>query len=79
MIHLCLQQFRIDIIVSLKNILPEHEDTAKAGGHVLTYWYLEDITGEPPQPVSGNRTEIKEPAVLVEYLVGINDSHSREH
>jgi hypothetical protein len=67
MVHICLQQFRIDVLQSMKkDILPEHHE-ALTGKEPLCWDYLTTITGSKLYLVSKNKS-LQTPSKFASYL-----------
>ena len=67
MAHICLQQFRVDVLISMKKeILPEHHE-ALAGNEPFCWEYLTKITGSKLNLMSGNKA-FQTPSKLASFL-----------
>jgi len=80
MVHLCLQQFRTDVLSSIKSeILDEYREEIAQGGEPFCYEYLSEITGNSLHLMSGNRCDFKRPKDLGVYLFRFDDRITRGH
>ena len=67
MAHICLQQFRVGVLISMKKeILPEHHE-ALAGNEPFCWEYLTKITGFKLNLMSGNKA-FQTPSKLASFL-----------
>jgi hypothetical protein len=81
-IHICLRQFRVDILHKVKKELEEDEaKQALLGLQPFCYEYFTRIMVDDVYLTSGNKTEIKLPLDLSQCLFGSDraGSWSREH
>lgn len=80
MIHICLQQFRVDILTSIKQeILDEYREEAVQGEQYFCFDYLSEIMGGDLHLMSGNRCDFKQPKHLGVYLFEFDDGKVRNH
>jgi hypothetical protein len=76
MAHICLQQFRVDVLQSMKKeILAEHHE-ALAGKEPFCWEYLKKITGTKLYLMSRNKC-FKSPSQLGSFLFGFDDRRKR--
>lgn len=62
MVHLCLQQFRIDTFQGIHGeIVDEEQKEALEGIQPFCFEYLERVMYDPVYLISGNRCEFKQP------------------
>jgi hypothetical protein len=79
-VHICLKQFRIDILGAVKGeIREEHREEALKGERGFSHEYFEEIMREGCYLMSGNRCEFKAPAQLVQFLLEEGDERARQH
>jgi len=80
MVHICLQQFRADVLSSVKSeIVYEHREEALQGGKPFCHSYLSEIFGRDVYLMSGNRCDFKKPEWLGRFLFGFDDGMARTH
>jgi hypothetical protein len=80
MVHLCLQQLRIDTLEGIKaEIVHEEREEALEGMRPFCFEYLEQITDRPVYLISGNRCEFKKPSQLQSFLFNFDDGRKRTH
>ena len=80
MIHICLRQFRIDVLSTVRSeIDAEHREQALEGDQPFCHEYLDRIMTAGLWLVSGNRSELKDVATLVRYLFDYDDDRQRAH
>jgi hypothetical protein len=80
MAHVCLHQFRMDIINTVKlEVLEDERDDATRGTTPLCYEYLEEILSDRVHLISGNRCDFKRVGELREFLFDFNDGRIRRH
>jgi hypothetical protein len=81
-VHCCLQQFRIDVLGSVKSeIQDEHRDEAILGTQPFCYEYFQEIMMNGVYLSRGNRSDFKIATNLGHYLFdfGGSDNWNREH
>jgi hypothetical protein len=80
MVHICLQQFRVDVLRSIKSDIQEacQEDALK-GLDPLCHEYLQDILTNEVYLISGNRCDFKQPTHLGHFLFDFEDGRIRAH
>ena len=79
-VHICLQQFRIDIAQCVKAEIREHDrEEAMRGRHPISVEWLEQIMGGPIHRMSGNRCEFKHVLHLGHFLFDFDDGLTRLH
>jgi hypothetical protein len=79
-IHLCLQQFRVDTLTSVKSeIQVDHRTEALRGQQPFSYEYFEEIMGHTVHLVSGNKSDFKDPLRLAHMLFNFDDGRMRTH
>ena len=81
MVHICLQQFRMDILDSVKaEIHEEQREEAVLGTKPFCYDYLEEIMVNGVYLSNGNRCDFKVARHLGHYLFDYDDHHwNRKH
>jgi hypothetical protein len=79
-LHLCLQQLRIDVLTSLASeIRPEYREEALQGLEPFCFDYLDEIMIGSVHLVSGNRSRFKDVTDLGRFLFNYDDGHTRDH
>ena len=79
-VHICLQQFRINIMQLLgAEIATQHREEALQGTTPFSYAWLEEIMTEGVYSVSGNRCDFKVVHHLGQYLFDFEDGLVRKH
>lgn len=79
-IHICLQQFRIDVMGCIKaEIREDHGDEALKGSKPICLEWLEEIMTDSVYRMSGNRCEFKVVAHLGHFLFDFDDGKVRKH
>lgn len=81
-VHICLQQFRIDILQAVKKeIKSEHRAQALLGKEPWSYEYFDEIFTDGVYLTTGNKSGIKETTQLRHCLFGFgpDDSWRRTH
>jgi hypothetical protein len=80
MVHLCLQQFRVDVLGSVKlEILEEQREEALEANRSFCYEYLESILAQGVYLLSGNRCDFKQATHLGHSLFDFDDGRIRTH
>ena len=80
MVHICLRQFRIDVLRTVKSeISEEHREEALQGTQPFSYDYLDQIMTDELHLVSGNRSDFKKVSRLVHFLFDYGDGRDRAH
>ena len=80
MVHLCLQQFRVDVLGSIKSeIREEHREDAVRGNTPFCFEYFAEIMVDPVYLISGNRCDFKVPSHLGHFLFDFEDGRVRTH
>jgi hypothetical protein len=80
MVHLCLQQFRIDTLRGIKSeIVDDEREEALAGTRPFCFEYLDGIMHDGVYLISGNRCDFKEPFQLGMFLFSFDDGRTRTH
>lgn len=80
MVHICLQQFRVDILHRLKESIRQGQrDEALKGERPFCMEYLREILTEKVYTISGNRCDIKSVSSLAHLLFDIDDGLARTH
>ncbi len=80
MVHLCLQQFRIDTLRGIKSeIIEEEREEALQGIRPFCFEYIDQIMLDGVYLISGNRCDFKEPSLLGDFLFSFNDGRTRTH
>lgn len=76
--HLCLLQFRIDVLQFVKkDIIEARRNEALKGDKCFSYEYLSEIMISGCYLMSGNKTDFKQPDILVRYLFARDDGLDR--
>ena len=79
-VHICLLQFRLDVISAVKaEVKPEEQEEALKGEQGLSYEYLDEIMSGGCYLMSGNKTEFKQVSDLGHFLFDFDDGTIREH
>jgi hypothetical protein len=79
-VHICLQQFRIDVLTSVQQeIQDDQREEALQGQRPFSFEYFTDIMTDPVHLVSGNKTEFKAPTSLRRMLWNFDDGRTRHH
>lgn len=79
-VHICLLQFRLDVISAVKaEVKPEEQEEALKGEQGLSYEYLDEIMSGGCYLMSGNKTEFKQVSDLGHFLFDFDDGTMREH
>ena len=79
-VHICLQQFRIDIMQYIRaEILPEKREEAVQGKEPICLEWLEQVMGGPIHQMSGNRCEFKFVPQVGHFLFDSDDGLKRDH
>jgi hypothetical protein len=80
MVHICLRQFRVDVLQAVKaEIREEHREQAIKGDRPFSREYFEEIMADGCFLISGNKTEMKDPRALAHFLFDSNDGRIRDH
>ena len=80
MVHICLQQFRVDILSSVKaEISDEHREEALRGLRPFCVDYFEEIMAGGVYLISGNRCDFKQASHLGHFLFDFDDGRIRSH
>jgi len=80
MVHICLRQFRVDVIDTVKKeLMDEHQDHALQGNEPFCYEYLRKIRGGKLHFVAGNRSSLKDASKLADLLFEFDDGELRSH
>lgn len=80
MVHICLKQFRTDVLNAVKaEIREEQREEALRGDQPFSYEYFEQIMSNGCYVMSGNRCDFKVPSHLADFLLSQGDDRSREH
>ncbi len=80
--HICLQQFREDIINSIKNdVKPDHFERARQGVNPQCKEYFDTIMQKEPYLVKGNKLQsgYKNLDKLATFLFAFDDGLERKH
>jgi hypothetical protein len=79
-IHICLQQFRVDVLnVVSAEIVAEGREEVLKGEEGFSYEYLEEVMVGGCYLMSGNKTDFKEATELTHFLFDWNDGLERQH
>jgi len=80
MVHICLVQFRLDVISAVKaELKAEEQEEALRGERGLSYEYLNEIMSGGCYLMLGNKTEFKQVSDLRHFLFDFDDGLAREH
>jgi hypothetical protein len=80
MVHICLQQFRVDVLSGIRlEISEEHRDEAVLGTRPFCFEYLEGIMSDGVYLIAGNRCDFKQASHLGRFLFGFDDGRARAH
>lgn len=80
MVHICLQQFRVDVLNSIKSEISEHQrEEALQGTRAFCLEYFEEIMEKRVYLISGNRCDFKQASHLGHFLFDFNDGRTRTH
>ena len=80
MVHICLQQFRVDILGSVRSeISVDHQEDALQGTQPFCYEYFEEIMAGAVYLMSGNRCDFKQASHLGHFLFDFDDGRMRTH
>ena len=79
-IHLCLRQFRMDVLGSIPSEIREHHrQEALTGLHAFYYEYFDEIMERGVYLTAGNRSDFKVASHLGHYLFDLDDGRQRQH
>jgi hypothetical protein len=79
-VHICLQQFRIDVLRSIQSeMLEEHREEALQGTQPFCWEYFQEILADNVYLISGNRCDFKQPSHLGHFLFDFDDGRVRSH
>jgi hypothetical protein len=79
-VHICLHQFRVDILSNVKSELsPDYREEALRDTQPFSFEYLEQIMTAGVYLMSGNRCDFKEVSDLVHFLFDFDDGRIRAH
>ena len=80
MVHICLRQFRVDVLRSIQSeIVAEDREEALQGNDGFCFEYLEEIMSEPVYLSSGNRSNYKKPWTFEHFLFDFENRRIRRH
>jgi hypothetical protein len=80
MVHLCLQQFRVDVLRTVSaEIVAERRDEVLRGDEGLSYEYLDEVMIAGFYLMCGNKTDFKEMSNLGHFLFDWEDGLIRKH
>lgn len=80
MAHICLQQFRVDVLHRAKrDIANDQRDGAVKGEHPFCMEHFQDIFVDKVYVMSGNRCEVKSVSTLAHLLFDFDDGLARTH
>jgi hypothetical protein len=80
MVHICLRQFRVDVLQTVKaEIREEHREQAIKGDRPFSRAYFEEIMADGCFLISGNKMEMQDPKDLARFLFDYNDGRIRDH
>ncbi|KAM0721321.1 hypothetical protein Q7P37_003025 [Cladosporium fusiforme] len=75
LVHICLVQFRLDVISAVKvEVKPEEREEALKGQTGLSYEYINQIMSEGCYLMSGKKTDFKQVSKLSHFLFDFDDS-----
>lgn len=73
-VHICLQQFRVDVLNAvLREIVAERREEVIRGEEGFGYEYLDEVMIEGCYLMSGNKTDFKQASDLVHFLFDWGD------
>lgn len=79
-VHICLQQFRIDVMQCVAaEIREEHREEALLGMRPLSVEWLDEVMAGGVHRMSGNRCNFKIVAHLGQFLFDFDDGKIRKH
>lgn len=80
MVHICLVQFRLDVMSAVKGeVKSEVQEEALKGEKGLCHEYVDEIMRGGCYLMSGNKTEFKQVSRLGHFLFDFDDGVVREH
>lgn len=80
MVHICLVQFRLDVMSAVKGeVKAEEQEEALKGETGLCYEYIDEVMSGGCYLMSGNKTEFKQVSKLGHFLFDFDDGVLREH
>ena len=80
MVHICLQQFRLDVLISVKaEISEDKREEALQGTRAFCLEYFEEIMENGVYLISGNRCDFKQASHLGHFLFDFGDGRARTH
>jgi hypothetical protein len=80
MVHICLQQLRVDVLSSIKReVLEEHREKAVEGMEPFCFEYLSEIMADGVYLMSGNRCDFKQVSMVGDFLFDFDDGLVRGH
>lgn len=80
LVHLCLQQFRVDILQAVQAEIKEaHRDEAVTGNRPFSRDYFQEIMQDGCFLMRGNKTELKTPELVAHFLFDYGDRRERKH
>lgn len=80
MSHICLLQFRVDVLESVRHeIKEEYREAAVQGRVPFCHEYFAEIMSSTPHLMSGNKCAFKHPVDVGNYLLNYDDGQIREH
>lgn len=80
LVHVCLKQFRLDVLQAVKaEIREDRRDEAPKGEVAFCHDYFTEIMADGCYLMSGNRYDFKAPSTLVSYLLDHEDQRVRQH
>ena len=78
--HLCLEQFRLDVLACVEGRMVEHRrEEAMLGTNPFCHAWLSEVLASGVHLVSGNRSDFKSPALLAAFLFDFDDEVKRNH
>ena len=78
--HICLEQFRLDVLACVEQeILDQRQEDAMLGTHSFCHAWFREILANGVHLVSGNRSDLKSPALLADFLFDFDDGATRNH
>ena len=80
MVHLCLLQFRVDVLGGVKGeLVGDYREEALGGIQPFCAEYFETIIGHPAYLISGNRYNFKQVSELGRFLFNFNNGRARTY
>ena len=79
-VHICLQQFRMDVLQCVKAEIKEQgREEELEGSQSFCFEWLEDVIADSVYLMSGNRCDFKVVPLLASFLFEFDDRRVRNH